>query len=115
MGGLLFCNCDEVTFWLRLPRRTCGVKKGWQAEQISRTMSPLWVERVSKWLPQAQRTLVFSYLGWMPSLGMVNPFVANPPQNGSLARAEIQLLASMGLSRCELGARLPGLQALGLF
>src|SRR6185437_16226491 len=47
------------------------VKNGWQAEQISRTMSPLWVERVSKWLPQAQRTLVFSYLGWMPSLGMV--------------------------------------------
>jgi len=34
------------------------VKKGWQAEQISTLMSPLWVERVIKVLPQAQCTRV---------------------------------------------------------
>ncbi len=34
------------------------VKKGWQAEQISRTMSPLWVERVSKLEPQAHLTVM---------------------------------------------------------
>src|SRR6266702_5549821 len=32
------------------------VKKGWQAEQISTTMSPLCVERVSKVVPQAHLT-----------------------------------------------------------
>lgn len=32
------------------------VKNGWQTEQISTWMSPLWVERVSKLLPQAQTT-----------------------------------------------------------
>src|SRR5579862_403454 len=32
------------------------VKKGWQTEQISTWMSPLWVERVSKLFPQAQTT-----------------------------------------------------------
>src|SRR5208283_2255640 len=34
------------------------VKKGWQLEQISTLMSPLWVERVIKVLPQAQCTRV---------------------------------------------------------
>src|ERR1700744_3201229 len=108
MGGLLFLLLRSSYFavasalpapeaaYLRRNRSTrpavstsfcLPVKKGWQAEQISRTMSPLWVERVSKWWPQAQRALVLSYLGGRPSLGMVNPFVANPPQNGSLARA----------------------------
>src|SRR5258708_18369515 len=32
------------------------VKNGWQAEQISTTMSPLCVERVSKVVPQAHLT-----------------------------------------------------------
>src|SRR5215471_3870107 len=32
------------------------VKKGWQAEQISTPMSPLWVERVVNVLPHAQCT-----------------------------------------------------------
>ena len=32
------------------------VKNGWHAEQISTLMSPLWVERVRKVLPQAQCT-----------------------------------------------------------
>src|ERR1700712_1030852 len=39
------------------------VKKGWQAEQISTTMSPLCVERVWKVLPQAHFTLVSAYAG----------------------------------------------------
>ena len=39
------------------------VKKGWQAAQISRTMSPLWVERVWKMDPQAHFTLMSSYFG----------------------------------------------------
>ena len=46
------------------------VKKGWQAEQISRTMSPLWVERVSKCVPQAHFTVMVSYLGWIPCFGI---------------------------------------------
>lgn len=50
-------------FWNRSTRPSVStsfwrpVKKGWQAEQISRRMSPLWEERVSKVLPQAQTTL----------------------------------------------------------
>src|SRR5271168_2042660 len=39
------------------------VKKGWQAEQISRTMSPLCVERVGKLLPQAHLTVISLYCG----------------------------------------------------
>src|SRR4029077_1143955 len=34
------------------------VKKGWQAEQISTWISPLWVERVVKLLPQAHITRI---------------------------------------------------------
>src|ERR1700735_3380066 len=47
------------------------VKNGWQAEQISTTMSPLCVERVSNVFPQAHLTWMFSYFGWIPSFGMV--------------------------------------------
>ena len=36
------------------------VKKGWQLEQISTWMLPLWVERVWKELPQAQFTVTTS-------------------------------------------------------
>src|SRR5271168_355499 len=36
------------------------VKNGWQAEQISSEISPLWVERVVKLLPQAQCTRICS-------------------------------------------------------
>src|SRR5438105_224645 len=39
------------------------VKNGWQAEQISSMMSPLWVDRVVKLLPHAQCTRVVSYVG----------------------------------------------------
>jgi hypothetical protein len=45
----------------------------------------------------------------------VDPFVANPPQNGSLARREIHASDIDFLTRCELGVRLPDLQALDLF
>src|SRR5271165_2791395 len=34
------------------------VKNGWQAEHISTWMSPLWVERVTKFEPQAHITLI---------------------------------------------------------
>jgi hypothetical protein len=34
------------------------VKNGWQLEQISTWMSPLWVERVAKLEPQAHITLI---------------------------------------------------------
>ena len=34
------------------------VKKGWQLEQISTWMSPLWVERVVKLLPHAHMTRI---------------------------------------------------------
>src|SRR5665213_2029916 len=34
------------------------VKNGWQAEQISTTIAPLWVERVWNVLPQAHFTLM---------------------------------------------------------
>src|ERR1700739_3886844 len=34
------------------------VKNGWQLEQISTWMSPLWVERVAKLAPQAQTTRI---------------------------------------------------------
>src|SRR6185312_3459236 len=37
-------------------RRCLPVKNGWQAEQISTWMSPLWVDRVSKLFPQAHTT-----------------------------------------------------------
>ena len=36
------------------------VKKGWQVEQISSTIAPLWVERVWKVVPQAHLTVVSS-------------------------------------------------------
>src|SRR3954451_17571094 len=51
--------------YLRLKRSTrpavstsfcLPVKNGWQFEQISRPMSPLWVERVVNTLPHAQCT-----------------------------------------------------------
>src|ERR1051326_5252309 len=41
------------------------VKKGWQLEQISRLMLPLWVERVVNVFPHAQCTRTSSYLGWI--------------------------------------------------
>src|SRR5581483_9141666 len=41
------------------------VKNGWQLEQISTWMSPLWVERVMNELPQAQCTRTSLYAGWM--------------------------------------------------
>src|ERR1051325_5611953 len=41
------------------------VKNGWQLEQISRLMLPLWVERVVKVFPHAQCTRTSSYLGWI--------------------------------------------------
>jgi hypothetical protein len=37
-------------------RRCLPVKNGWQFEQISTWMSPLWVDRVSKLFPQAHIT-----------------------------------------------------------
>ncbi len=39
------------------------VKNGWQAAQISTTMSPLCVERVSNVFPHAHFTWMFSYFG----------------------------------------------------
>jgi len=39
------------------------VKNGWQAEQISTWISPLWVERVTKLLPQAHMTRTSLYAG----------------------------------------------------
>src|SRR5262245_48947995 len=39
------------------------VKKGWQFEQISTWMSPLWVERVLKVFPHAQCTRTSLYAG----------------------------------------------------
>jgi hypothetical protein len=41
------------------------VKNGWQFEQISRLMAPLWVDRVVNAFPHAQCTFVSSYLGWI--------------------------------------------------
>src|ERR1017187_6008902 len=41
------------------------VKNGWQAEQISTPMSPLWVERVINAFPQAQCTRISLYWGWI--------------------------------------------------
>ena len=41
------------------------VKKGWQLEQISTWMSPRWVDRVVKLLPQAQSTRTSLYAGWI--------------------------------------------------
>src|SRR5437763_16897188 len=41
------------------------VKNGWQMEQISTWMSPLWVERVGKMLLHAQCALISWYAGLM--------------------------------------------------
>src|SRR5690242_12820056 len=41
------------------------VKNGWQFEQISRLMAPLWVDRVVNVFPHAQCTRTSSYLGWI--------------------------------------------------
>src|SRR5260370_31234503 len=41
------------------------VKNGWQFEQISRLMAPLWVDRVVNAFPHAQCTRTSSYLGWI--------------------------------------------------
>src|SRR5579864_8276607 len=57
--------CESALAYLRRNRSTrpavstslcLPVKNGWQTEQISTWMSPLWVERVSKLFPQAQST-----------------------------------------------------------
>ena len=64
---LSFKSLDfAIIFWKRSTRPSVStsfwrpVKKGWQLEQISTRMSPLWVERVLKVLPQAQTTLISS-------------------------------------------------------
>ena len=44
-------------------RRCLPVKNGWQLEQISKLIRPLWVERVSKVFPHEQWTCTASYLG----------------------------------------------------
>src|SRR5262249_43598251 len=41
------------------------VKNGWQFEQISRWISPLWVDRVVNEFPQARITRISLYAGWM--------------------------------------------------
>src|SRR6476620_11516581 len=41
------------------------VKNGWQLEQISRLMLPLWVDRVVNVFPHAQCTRTSSYFGWI--------------------------------------------------
>src|SRR5579871_4344086 len=46
------------------------VKNGWHCAQISTTMSPLLVERVSNVFPQAHFTWIASYFGCIPSLGI---------------------------------------------
>src|SRR5258708_37016418 len=53
----------SVSFWL-------PVKNGWQAEQISTTMSPLGVERVSKLGPQAHLTWMLWSFRVIPFFGL---------------------------------------------
>src|ERR1700732_5621542 len=54
------------------------VKNGWQLEQISRLMAPLWVDRVTNAFPHAQCTFVSSYLGWIAG------FIASDTFRGKL-------------------------------
>jgi hypothetical protein len=54
------------------------VKNGWQFEQISRLMAPLWVDRVVNALPHAQCTFVSLYAGWIAG------FIASVPFAGKV-------------------------------
>src|SRR5258707_11646750 len=54
------------------------VKNGWQAEQISRLMAPLWVDRVTNAFPHAQCTFVSSYLGWIAGFIASDTFRGKP-------------------------------------
>src|SRR6266705_6883237 len=54
------------------------VKNGWQFEQISRLMAPLWVDRVVNAFPHAQCTRTSSYLGWIAGFIASNTFRGKP-------------------------------------
>src|SRR5207245_865055 len=83
------------------------VKNGWHAEQISTLISPLWLDRVTNALPQAQCTRTSLYAGWMAAfmtlrhLSVKLLFYRERPRFGNL-RAILML---QGAARIHRSAR----------